>query len=312
VLSTIKRKQSSGGGKDSIYFIDSQIGRTYVLKDDGPVRMVVSGTTEINEIIAQSGLTVEEVDLTGDGVEGITVDKKVDGNVEINLKGVKVESLEINTAGVTVRTDKNTVIDKLVVNEKTAFKGSGTIKDADINADDVTFEKMPEKYELAEGVKPSTRSSSGGGGGGSSKVAVSAISVEPAELVLTLGKTEKITAVISPANATNKKVTWSSDHEEVATVDENSNVTAVATGTATITATTEDGGLAATCSVTVWKIVNITREKGYDAIQRAIDDADNTIRGNHIGIAADNINNIQKRNTAQIELFVLSSHVSKY
>jgi uncharacterized protein YjdB len=204
--------------------------------------MVVSGTTEINEIIAQSGLTVEEVDLTGDGVEGITVDKKVDGNVEINLKGVNVESLEINTAGVTVRTDKNTVIDKLVVNEKTAFKGSGTIKDADINADDVTFEKMPEKYELAEGVKPSTRSSSGGGGGGSSKVAVSAISVEPAELVLTLGKTEKITAVISPANATNKKVTWSSDHEEVATVDENSNVTAVATGTATITATTEDGG----------------------------------------------------------------------
>jgi hypothetical protein len=130
VLSTIKRKQSSGGGKDSIYFIDSQIGRTYVLKDDGPVRMVVSGTTEINEIIAQSGLTVEEVDLTGDGVEGITVDKKVDGNVEINLKGVNVESLEINTAGVTVRTDKNTVIDKLVVNEKTAFKGSGTIKDA--------------------------------------------------------------------------------------------------------------------------------------------------------------------------------------
>ena len=60
----------------------------------------MSGTTEINEIIAQSGLTVEEVDLTGDGVEGITVDKKVDGNVEINLKGVNVESLEINTAGV--------------------------------------------------------------------------------------------------------------------------------------------------------------------------------------------------------------------
>ena len=86
MLSTIKRKQSSGGGKDSIYFIDSQIGRTYVLKDDGPVRMVVSGTTEINEIIAQSGLTVEEVDLAGEGIKGITIDKKVDGNVEINLK----------------------------------------------------------------------------------------------------------------------------------------------------------------------------------------------------------------------------------
>jgi hypothetical protein len=181
-----------GGGKDSVYFIDCQTGKTYVLKDDGPVRIVVSGTTEINEIIAQSGLTVEEVNLTGEGIEGITVDKKVDGNIEINLRGVEVESLEINTEGVTVRTDRNTVIDKLVANEKTVFKGSGTIKDADINADGVTFDKMPDKYELAENVKPPTRSSSGGGGG-SSKVAVSAISVEG---VAKVGET--LTAKVTP------------------------------------------------------------------------------------------------------------------
>jgi stage V sporulation protein SpoVS len=185
-----------GGGKDSVYFIDCQTGKTYVLKDDGPVRIVVSGTTEINEIIAQSGLTVEEVNLTGEGIEGITVDKKVDGNIEINLRGVEVESLEINTEGVTVRTDRNTVIDKLVANEKTDFKGSGTIKDADINADGVTFDKMPDKYELAENVKQPTRSSSGGGGG-SSKVAVSAISVEGDAVV---GAT--LTAEVTPSGAT--------------------------------------------------------------------------------------------------------------
>ncbi|MDR9786763.1 MAG: S-layer homology domain-containing protein [Peptococcaceae bacterium MAG4] len=163
-----------GGGKDSIYFIDSQTGRTYVLKDAGPVRIVVSGTTDMDELIAQSGVTVEEVDLTGEGVKVITVDKKVDGNIEINLKGVNLEKLEINTPGVIVRTDRNTTINHLTVNAKTDFRGQGTISNAVINADGVTFEKMPEKYEVAEGVEPPTlyRPSGGGrGGGGLSPVA---------------------------------------------------------------------------------------------------------------------------------------------
>jgi parallel beta-helix repeat protein len=106
------------------------------------------------------------------------------------------------------------------------------------------------------------------------EVPVSDVSVEPAELILTAGKTEKITATISPPNTTNKKVTWTSDNEEVATVDEHGNVTAVNVGTATITATTEDGGKTATCEVTVSKVVNTTKKKGYDSIQDAIDDAD--------------------------------------
>ncbi|MGI6066982.1 MAG: S-layer homology domain-containing protein, partial [Bacillota bacterium] len=187
-----------GGGEDSVYFIDSETGRTYVLKDDGPVRIVVSGTTEINELIARSGITVEEDDLTGEGIEGITVDKKVDGNIEINLKGVSVEDLEINTPGVRVRTDKDTTISNLIVNAKADFRGSGTIKNAEINADNVTFDKMPEKQEVTEGVKPPTKRSSGGGGpSGSSTEPVSAISVEG---VAKVGET--LTATITPSGAT--------------------------------------------------------------------------------------------------------------
>lgn len=52
------------------------------------------------------------------------------------------------------------------------------------------------------------------------------------------------------SDATNKTVTWSSSCEAVATVS-NGTVTAVAEGTATITVRTEDGGLTATCAVTV-------------------------------------------------------------
>lgn len=64
------------------------------------------------------------------------------------------------------------------------------------------------------------------------------------------GKTLTLKATISPANATNKNVTWKSSNKKVATV-KNGVVTAVAKGTATITVTTKDGGKTATCKITV-------------------------------------------------------------
>lgn len=62
--------------------------------------------------------------------------------------------------------------------------------------------------------------------------------------------TIKLTAIFAPADATNQKVTWSSDNESVATVS-NGVVTGVAPGSAQITATTVDGGYKASCTVTV-------------------------------------------------------------
>jgi uncharacterized protein YjdB len=56
--------------------------------------------------------------------------------------------------------------------------------------------------------------------------------------------------LVLPANAANKNVTWTSDNESVATVS-NGTVTAMAAGTATITATTADGNKTAACQVTV-------------------------------------------------------------
>jgi len=60
-----------------------------------------------------------------------------------------------------------------------------------------------------------------------------------------------LTATISPADATDQSVSWASDNETVATVDENGKVTAVSVGTANITVTTRDGGKTDTCEVTV-------------------------------------------------------------
>ncbi|WP_395019464.1 Ig-like domain-containing protein, partial [Robinsoniella peoriensis] len=65
------------------------------------------------------------------------------------------------------------------------------------------------------------------------------------------GEQQTIKATISPANASNKTLTWKSSNPSVATVDQNGKVTAVSNGTANITVTTQDGNKTATCKVTV-------------------------------------------------------------
>lgn len=85
-----------------------------------------------------------------------------------------------------------------------------------------------------------------------SVVKVSSVSLNQSSLSLTQkGQTARLSASVSPSNATNKSVTWSSSNSNVATVS-NGVVTAVGNGSATITATAADGsGKRASCSVTV-------------------------------------------------------------
>ena len=90
-------------------------------------------------------------------------------------------------------------------------------------------------------------------------IGVTEVTLDRTELTLTEGETETLTATVRPDNADNRKVTWSSDKTEIATVDGAGKVTAVKSGEATVTVTTEDGGKTATCRVTVKaKVVPVT------------------------------------------------------
>lgn len=82
-------------------------------------------------------------------------------------------------------------------------------------------------------------------------VAVTGISSTPATVTLAAAATQQITNVISPGNATNTAVTYVSSDPTKATVSNTGLVTAVATGSATITITTVDGGFTDTCVVTI-------------------------------------------------------------
>lgn len=80
-------------------------------------------------------------------------------------------------------------------------------------------------------------------------IAVSGVTLNKSTLTMNNGTTQQLTASISPSNATNKTVTWSSSNSGVAKVSSTGVVSAVSAGTATITASC--GGKSAQCTVTV-------------------------------------------------------------
>lgn len=85
-----------------------------------------------------------------------------------------------------------------------------------------------------------------------STVSATGVSISPDSKTLNKGETVQLTATVLPTDATDKTVTWSSSNNDIASVDNKGEVTAVGPGTATITATANDGsGKAASCRITV-------------------------------------------------------------
>lgn len=106
-------------------------------------------------------------------------------------------------------------------------------------------------------------------------IPVSAVVLDKTNLSLARGSSEALKATVSPKDATEKTVRWSSDNPSVATVDQNGQVTAVNSGAATITASA--GTVSATCAVSVYVPVtsvtlnstNLTMSVGETALLEA-------------------------------------------
>ena len=156
------------------------------------------------------------------------------GNVEVDIQSDANGKLQ--TAVLRAGTDLDDLQVKaeglgsfVVVDSKGAlvnFKGVGV--------DTISFAaKAGESYTLVQGDKP-----------------VEGITLDTASITIEVGATAQINATVTPIDATNTGVIWTSSDKSVATV-EGGVVTAVAKGNAIITATTSDGGYKATCAVTV-------------------------------------------------------------
>jgi hypothetical protein len=82
-------------------------------------------------------------------------------------------------------------------------------------------------------------------------IPVTGVSLNKTTLTLETGATEQLTATISPSNATNKMMNWSTSNSSVALVSNTGYINTLSEGTTTITVTTEDGNKTATCEITV-------------------------------------------------------------
>lgn len=96
---------------------------------------------------------------------------------------------------------------------------------------------------------------------------VTEVSVTPGSSSLEIGKTVQLNAAVSPSNASNKAVTWSTSNAGVASVSQSGLVTAAGTGSTVITATAADGsGKSASCTITVYDVnQTVTNQQELEA-----------------------------------------------
>lgn len=95
------------------------------------------------------------------------------------------------------------------------------------------------------------------------KQGVTGISLNRTSATIGVGNTTQLTANVSPSNATNKSVAWSSSNTNVATVSSGGQVTGVGVGTVTIVCKSTDGtGVTASCTVTVANVSGASNTAG--------------------------------------------------
>ena len=100
---------------------------------------------------------------------------------------------------------------------------------------------------------------------------VSGVTLDETTLSLKIGDKAQLQATVSPANATDKTITWKSSDPTVVSVDSMGNVVALKEGTATVTVTTKDGGFIAQVVITVGKV-----EEEKEVVDNKTDKEDTT------------------------------------
>lgn len=104
---------------------------------------------------------------------------------------------------------------------------------------------------------------------------VATITLSNTEATILEGETLQLSATVSPDNATNPSLTWTSSNAEVATVDESGVVTAVSAGESVITVKANDGSeVQATCQITVEKAIVLVNEIVLNVTEKTLNVGD--------------------------------------
>ncbi|MFC3802023.1 S-layer homology domain-containing protein, partial [Cohnella sp. GCM10012308] len=166
-----------GGGPNSIHIDDSSLTSIVVEKVGGRVRVVVGGTTVVEQMDIRSDATVESE--SSAGIEGITISQagevtlsgdfkniEVKANVKLSVSAGAIEHLTVDAAvtGSTITLDGSVSVTELNLQGGASVKGEGTIQKAIVASANVTFEKQPANVEKSGNAAGQTGNSDAGQG----------------------------------------------------------------------------------------------------------------------------------------------------
>lgn len=198
----------------------------------------ISSTTHIKVVILPTGVEAPEtlsLELNGEATKALGAKMTPEDATD-----VKLAYLSSDESVVTVDESGNVTavgVGECTITTTIVADTTATAEDAGVDSEMLV---VPENAKAETKVTVTTK--------------VEQIALSKTEGVLTVGNSVTITATVTPDNATNATVNWTSSDEKVATVDSNGKVTAVAAGNATIKATSEsDGDVSADYALTVNK-----------------------------------------------------------
>ncbi|MFD0674705.1 S-layer homology domain-containing protein [Cohnella sp. GCM10027633] len=188
-----------GGGRNSVHVLDSTLTRVFITKVDGQVRVVIEGSTAVDQVTVQSGATLQVASGSGASYGTVTVsttgDVTLDGDfpnvvlvaaAQLTVASGKVDNMTLTNqaAGANVTLNKNVQVTTVNADASASIKGDGAIGTASVTATGVTIAQKPTQTIVADGVSanvggtvttgagsgPGSGSGSGPGSGGSSGV----------------------------------------------------------------------------------------------------------------------------------------------
>jgi uncharacterized protein YjdB len=166
---------------------------------------------------------------------------------------IKVTGITLNTPLITMGINQSAVllatVSPVTANDKNVFWTTSNSSIVEVNQKGVLASK-------AEGVAYITATTVDGGLIAVctvivKRVPVTGVTLNKTSSSLEVGKSIKLTVLLTPTTATNKSVNWRSSNSNIATVDSNGTVVGKAVGEAVITVTTVDGNLNGICTINV-------------------------------------------------------------
>jgi uncharacterized protein YjdB len=269
VFTTLGCSDPSGPGS-----VTGVVSVTGVSLDKSSVSLVVGSRETLTATITPTGATNKNITWSSSNESAATVSGGVvtavaAGNAVITVTtadggyqagcAVTVSNTAISVTGVSLKSSTYLVIGGAETLFANVIPANATNKAVSWNSSNVSVAAVSDGVvtAVAAGNAVITVTTTDGGYQANCTVTVSSTAISVTDVSLNkpsaslfVGETEVLTATITPSNATNQNITWSSSAPSVAAVSAGL-VTAVGAGNAVITVTTTDGGKTAACNVTV-------------------------------------------------------------